>query len=593
MIDLRPALAGAAAVLLACAGCASVPTGGRVVSGKSADRAEQVDDPTVRLIPKPPRPGWGADDIVRGFLSASASFDDDHRVARQYLGGPSVWTPGGRPAVTVFQNTPDVDIVKSNGNQATVRVYGNQLGTITSAGQYAADPKHIQAVFTLGRGQQGWRITALPQEAQTSLLLTKSDVDQAFRPVNLYFFGPEKDTLVPNGIFMPYANRQSLSTQLVQALLGGPTPWLSQAVTSAFPAGTRLLGGVSVDEDKNVATVNLSREASKGDVDDMSAQISWTLRQISEIKDWRLQIAGKTVAPEDGDSTQSVHDWSDKDPDGNNDPRIQQTPYLVGLNGHLSTLQGTTVRDAPPVNTPMTVPAVAPDTLEAAGLSPDRTQVLTADLTSGGLVRPPLLNHQAKGSTFTAPTWDRNTVLWFVETTKDKSWLWTRQRGAAPQRAKIWGLSGREVLAFRIARDGVRAAAIVKVDGKTQIQVGRIAHGPKGEIDAGSFLPVSSELEDPRDLAWRDYSNLVVLGRQHGEAQILPYLVPVSGAPVSGLGNGTLSGEAWTITAAPDAPVLVGTRTGDRDQVCRQRSARDPFSEWACDIKGSGPTYPR
>ncbi|MFF5258604.1 LpqB family beta-propeller domain-containing protein [Actinomadura viridis] len=585
----RKAVCAAATAALFLGGCASVPSGGRVISGRPAEGSDQADHPYVRLVPVRPRPEWGPGQIVSGFLAACASFDDGHAVARDYLSGSTLWRPGARPAVTVLQDRQEPEVVREAATVATVRVRGQRLGTIDPSGQYTADPKPVEVTFQLGRTPHGvWRVTGLPAEVQNGLLLTKSDVDRAFRPANLFFFAPDRRTLVPNGIFLPMVNRQDLPAHLVRALLDGPTSWLEPAVDSAFPPGTRLRGrGVTVGQD--VATVDLTREARAGSLERMSAQLSWTLRQLPDIKQWRLRIDGETVAPAGTPSTQPVRSWQANDPDG---APSDQTAYVIGAAGHLSQL----LRDQPqPVATGtggrLARPAVAPDFVEVAGLNPAGDRLLAGDLVAGAANLRTLLKASRRGARFTPPSWDRAGRLWTVESTDDKSWLWVRERrGRPPVRVAHWGLGGREVLAFRVARDGVRAAAIVNVDGRAQVQLGRIVH--EDGTDVGSFLPVSSELGGAIDLAWRDYGTLAVLGRKNLDSQTLPYLVPVGGGTISSLGGGSL-GVPQSIAAAPDEPVLIGTRSSHTRQVCRQRTPREQFSEWVCNIPAADPTYPR
>ncbi|MES9543081.1 LpqB family beta-propeller domain-containing protein [Actinomadura sp. NPDC000600] len=581
-----------AVLVLGGAGCANVPSGGQVVSGRPPERAERVDDPYVRLIPVKPRPEWGPDQIVSGFLAASASFDDGHRVAKQYLSGQTSWNPGLRPFVTVLASRiTDPHVIKSSGDQATVRVTGEELGTITADGQYTASPKALDATFQLAKTPQGvWRITGLPGDDKAGLLLTKDDVERAMRTVNLYFFAPDRRTLVPNGVFLPVVNRQTLPTQLVQALLAGPTSWLNGAVDTAFPEGTRLRRGVQIDKD--VATVDLTGQARGGDVERMSAQLAWTMRQLSEIKSWRLSIEGKTVAPDDMDATQPVNAWEGNSPDGQVPGEgVRQNAYVVGPSGFLGTLESDR---AQPVVTGaagrLSRPAVAPDHQEFAGLSADQSQVLVAGPVTGQPV-PRLLLTARPGAHFTPPTWSHDGALWIVETKKNESSLWVRRRGQPPVRAAHWGLGGREVLAFRVARDGVRAAVIARIDGRPQVQLGRIVRAPDGALDVGSFLPVSSELQDAVDLAWRDYGTLAVLGRAKRDSQTLPFLMPISGSAITSLGVGSL-GEPRTIAAAPGAPILIGTRSSGKDQVCRQRSPSNSYSAWMCPTPAKDPSYP-
>ncbi|TDC77857.1 LpqB family beta-propeller domain-containing protein, partial [Actinomadura sp. 7K507] len=582
-------LLAVAALLLGGAGCANVPSGGQVVAGEPAERSERVDDAYVRLIPVEPRPEWGPAQIVSGFLAASASFDDNHKVAKHYLSRQNSWNPGLRPSVTVLAGRiTDPQVIKSSDGQATVRITGEELGTIASDGQYTASPKELDATFQLAKTQQGlWRITSVPGDGKSALLLTKDDVERAMRTVNLFYFAPDRHTLVPNGISLPVVNRQQLPTQLVHALLTGPTSWLKGAVQTAFPEGTRLRRGVQVDKD--VATVDLTKEARHGNVERMSAQLSWTMRQLSEIKRWRLQIDGETVTPDGMESTQPVHAWEANSPDGRvSHDETHQNAYVVGPSGFIGTLESDR---AQPVVTgaagSMSHPAVAPDYQEFAGLSAGADQVLVAAPVTGTPAPRVLLNAR-KGARFTAPSWSRDGTLWVVESKDDESWLWVRPRGKPPVRAAHWGLGGREVLEFRVARDGVRAAVIARVDGRPQIQIGRIAHAEDGSVDVGSFLPVSSELQDAVDVAWRDYSTLAVLGRAKRDSQTLPFLMPISGSAITSLGVGSL-GEPRTIAAAPGAPILIGTRSSGKDQICRQRSPSNSYSPWICPTPAKDP----
>ncbi|HEY8478669.1 MAG TPA: LpqB family beta-propeller domain-containing protein [Spirillospora sp.] len=581
-----------AAVALGGAGCAHVPSGGQVVAAESAERAERVDDPYVRLIPVKPRPEWGPAEIVSGFLAASASFDDNHRVARMYLSRQNVWNPGMRPSVTVLARVNEPHVIKSTDRTATVRLTGEELGTISSDGQYSASPRNLDVTFQVAKNQHGlWRITGLPNGERSGLLLTQDDVERAMRTVNLFFFAPDRQTLVPNGIFLPVVNRQTLPTQLVHALLTGPTSWLKGAVQSAFPEGTRLRRPVRVENE--VATVDLSKEARRGDVDRMSAQLAWTMRQLSEIKRWRLQIEGETVTPDGMDSTQPVNAWEVNSPDGRvPHDEVHQNAYVAGPSGFIGTLEED--RAQPVVTGPagsLSRPAVAPDYQELAGLNADADQVIVAAPVTGAPSTRVLLTAK-KGAHFTAPSWSRDGTLWVVETKKEESWLWVRRRGEKPVRAAHWGLGGREVLEFRVARDGVRAAVIARIDGRPQVQLGRIARAPDGSLDVGSFLPVSSELQDAVDIAWRDYNTLAVLGRAKRDSQTLPFLMPIGGSAITSLGVGSL-GEPRTIAAAPGAPILIGTRSGGKDQVCRQRSPSNSYSPWICPTPAKDPSYPR
>ena len=93
-----PALVGlvVAAVL---AGCATVPTAGPIEQGPVVDSVESTQ--FIRVIAAPPSQGASPAEIVRGFLEASASLEQDHAIARRYLTerASEQWDPGARTAV--------------------------------------------------------------------------------------------------------------------------------------------------------------------------------------------------------------------------------------------------------------------------------------------------------------------------------------------------------------------------------------------------------------------------------------------------------------------------------------------------------------
>lgn len=83
------------ALLAAATGCGLVPTGGPVMSGRAVQPVDPIAGPYVRVLPDGPEPGAAPEQVVRGFLAASASFQNDHAVARKYL-APTVrseWQP--------------------------------------------------------------------------------------------------------------------------------------------------------------------------------------------------------------------------------------------------------------------------------------------------------------------------------------------------------------------------------------------------------------------------------------------------------------------------------------------------------------------
>ena len=164
------AATAAVAVAATVAGCAAVPTSGAVQEFGGAEQIGANQQQTYpEPIPESPGPGWTPQQIVSGFLAASASFADGHAVARQYL-DPSQeghWKPSW--AVTVVSSmttgTP-VTLRKqfvSNepGSYEKVTVNGSQVATLTDNGQLLASPgsHKTSATFTLIKISGQWRIT--------------------------------------------------------------------------------------------------------------------------------------------------------------------------------------------------------------------------------------------------------------------------------------------------------------------------------------------------------------------------------------------------------------------------------------------------
>jgi len=581
-----------ALVCASSAGCASVPMPSRVVSGRPASQAQQAEEPYVRLIPVGPGRDWTPNQIVSGFLTASGSFDDQHKVAREYLAPNVKWTPDPSPQVTIYSSDePSLDTSNGSiqGNEGSVEVKGQTLGTISPDGQYKAEPvqQPLDQFFQLQKNGQGqWRITGLPTLLEQGLLLSDTDEMRTFRTRNLYYFAPDGQKLVPNPIYLPLLNRTDLPGQIVRAELNGPTEWLKDAVVSSFPVGTKLLSPVEVGGD-GTATVNLSRQAAGGNKTGMYAQLMWALSQLPEVKRLRLEIAGTDV-------DMSAEDWSVYNP---NRPAAGSavTAFFRDAEGHVWELTGGGVtRIQTLANVRMYNLAVSPDRYGyIAGLSAKSTQLLTADPAQADSAR--VILTAAPGATFGQPSWDRHGNLWVVESTAKESTLWYKEPKKDPVKVSVWELGDRPVSAFRVAPDGVRVAAIGSnpADSSSiQIMLGRITRDRLGQPKVDNFLPISSRFTDIADFGWASASDLVVLGSQQKSTSPQPYDVPISGGQAAVIGIAPPV-SSKTITAAPGQQVLIGALDKD-DKPVLCRNTADPYSEWDCSTVGNGaePAYP-
>jgi hypothetical protein len=176
-----PAVAATVALLVT--GCAAIPTSGAVQEGAEVQAA--AEDPFIRVLPRPPAEGLGPVDVVRGFLTASASFENDHAVARLYLTSDASSRWDATAGVTVYDDDRGPVI---RGDASGVQVRTQVSARIDADGLLSPQPdRTVTSDFSLVETDAGWRISELPD----GLLLSRADIERSFRPFDLYFLTPK------------------------------------------------------------------------------------------------------------------------------------------------------------------------------------------------------------------------------------------------------------------------------------------------------------------------------------------------------------------------------------------------------------------
>jgi hypothetical protein len=234
--SLTVALATGCALLLA--GCgnlptsltAQVPTSGPIQQGEKVSGG--TNDQFIRVIARPPSAGMTPSQLIQGFLDASASFEGDHFVARQYLTkqASDTWDPSS--IVRVFEGS---GTLTETGRLVTFSA--SQAATVSANGTYrvAEAGATLLAGYDLLEVDGEWRISGLP----SGLVLSQPDAERTFRSLSIYFFNPSFTQLVPDPRLIPvYGPAQA--TTLTRYLLSGPSEWLQPAVRTGFPDGVRL-----------------------------------------------------------------------------------------------------------------------------------------------------------------------------------------------------------------------------------------------------------------------------------------------------------------------------------------------------------------
>ena len=489
-------LAGAAGGLFLAAllaGCISVPTGGPVLSYTVTQGQGGQSQPNPQTIAQPPRASWGPEQIVQGFLTASASFGTRQQIARQYLtaDGNRNWNPGW--TAVVYRNGPDAVATPTGpkDTKATVSISGSVQATLSTFGGYAvpsassaggAAPAPPTFNFDLQKVGGKWRISHAPD----LLLLTSYQFKYDYQLRNLYFFDPNGDHLVPDPVYVPLqATAADLMDKLVYDLINPPGDWLAPARTSGgaprsgatrtlFPPGTKTIGHVTLNG--GTAAVNLGgaiTRAADSTLQQVSAQLLWTLTGSGvsgpAVQSVELSLNGKPWSPPHSDQNpvqQLRQSNKYSPPNGAN-----STYYYLDATGNLQSstgLQGKPQKQGH-IGTGYSQLAVSPDQKYVAAISNGTLFV--------GRVGHPLAKRAGAG--YTSISWDSNDNLW--ATMDSMIVMLNGTAGPATPQGKPVPVNvvdsdgstpdSEPFSALRVAPDGVRVAIIV---GATDLHFGAI-----------------------------------------------------------------------------------------------------------------------
>jgi hypothetical protein len=569
-VGVRGRVATAAvAAAVAAGGCATVPTSGAVQQVGSAVQAgvsQQQDYP--QPIPEGPAPGWSAEQIVTGFLAASASFANDHEVAREYLDPTAqhTWRPGW--AVTVVSSPTTYPVASlpkqypagQPGGHAGVIVTGLRVATLTGTGQSllsSGSPKQ-KFLFSLIKINGQWRISTPPP----NLLLTQADFQRVYQPRNLYFLAGSGRTLVPDPVFVPQQDTNTrLATGLVTGLLQDPKGWLHGAATTGFPQNSDLIGQVKINGPN--ATVDLGGKAATANrrqQEKMAAQLAWTLASgPTAIQAVELEVNGRPlqITGSQYQLLQTYHSWVPT-------PSAGSRLYFIGSSGTVKALSGvgqpgpgqpgrvTTVTGAagtPGVPSLRSI-AVSPDGRWIAGISAGGKVVYAWDFTRHA---PPREWHSESGNC-TSLSWDSQGDLWIAA----ESGLWMMAPGNS-NGAEPVSLPPKDVVnEFRVAPDGVRAVMIVN---GTQLQLVAIAHSG-ASASLGDAVTIGPGITYPEALTWYDANNIIVLTGSPSGSQLEK--VPLNdGQPTPIASEGNIVSVTATSPGGSSPDIAVGLSDGE------------------------------
>lgn len=426
----------ALAVLAVTVACAGLPTTGAVNPGRPA--GEDAGGPAIAFVPDPPPPGASPEQIVEGFIAAASSPRDYWFTARQYL-AESVRESWDPLAGVIIDLPAGRAPVSSADGGAAVTLTVTPEARLSASGMYSvADGGQIRLDFRLAPQADGeWRIV----EAPDGIVLDQSRFEAVFRSYALMFFDPTYSFVVPDLRWFPVSNAP---TWIARALVnGGPSPWLTGAVATAFPEDVLLDSLSAVPLQSGVAQVTLSAEAVRLDaevLDRMQTQLDLTLQQ-----------AGATRADMLVDGQALVADDITTRP-----TRVERTP-LVLADGRFG-FYSDGVTEIPGLSDIV-------EGLEPVAFQLDAEHTTAAVLSaSAGVVRavrdssPAVVDPRPD---LIEPSIDPDGFIWTVPRDVPAAVLATAADGTTYSVADAWP-GAAEILGMQVSRDGTRAAALVR-----------------------------------------------------------------------------------------------------------------------------------
>ena len=553
-------------VVLSLAACgASIPESGPVVEGPAVNAPDASQ--FIRVIARPPALGASPTEIVRGFLEASASFQDDYAVARLFLSADAVakWNPSLQTRV-YEASTVRIQPVGTN----IVSVVAPQVGSIDRAGSYTvAEPGAVlEQEFKLVRESGNWRISTPP----LGLLLSRGDVDRGYRTYSAFFLDPQFRTLVPDPITVP-STGSGAATTLIRRLVAGPTEWLAPAVRTAFPNGATLTVD-SVPIDNGIAEVNLDAQVLASDErtrSALSAQIVWTLRQIPEVVGVRIRAGGVPLPVPGQPPVQSRDAWPEYDPDA---IASNATSFAITDRGVASLTPGLIVPVIGPAgkpDQPLTTLAVSPDGSRFAGVDSKQQTLLESASEPGGSFR-----ERATGKALASVGYGPDSSLWWI----DGNAVYTLSLlGSEPQPVVVEGVDDARVVGLSLSRDGTRAALLLRRGPRTEVALARVERRGDSVRIAGARR-IESRVSSAIDVVWKSSNQIVALGTE-GAGALQVFTITLGADPVR---MNLAPAKSVSVSSAPSRLVLVGT-------TYRSVQKFDGV-QWSHVVSGTSPAYP-
>jgi hypothetical protein len=294
----------------------------------------------------------------------------------------------------------------------------------------------------------------------------------------------------------------------------------------------------------------------------LTAQLSWTLRQVPEVDAFRVTVNGSPLPLEEGSSVVDVGAESSFDP---SDAAASQTLYAL-RGDHVVTVdpfQGLSRRIPGRFGSgavPVSAFAVERTAQTIAAVTRDRS---TVEIASIGTEAAQTWFEQ--GQSLLDLQWDIHGVLWAVDRTRNGSVVYT-MRGGRVSPVALRDDAPRDIRAFALSRDGLRFAVVDGSGDSSRLLIGRVRRPADGSRPTSvdrwrEVVTRESRLTGFVDVAWASPTEMTVVAEENPDSpQTLTVSIDGSVVEPSAL----VDLDVVSVTDAPsaDLPAVVGTLPG-------------------------------
>ncbi len=547
-------LAAVVLAVLATSACISVPDAGPVVPVE--EEVNSQPEVGIERGAAPPQEGQTPQNIVTGFLRAMTAYPVRTEVARQFLSSAAADTWDPRNKIISYAGRGSL---RGTG-VVRVDIQGAHWIDRRGTWQGRRGDGDVELRFPMVQEAEEWRIDKAPD----ALVVPDTWFHDRYRQASVYYLDPTGSILVPELLFV---RNDQVTGSLVQALLDGPGPELDHVVRSFVPEGLTLGLSVPISDD-GLATITL--EGDVGPLAPVAAQpliyqFAWTLRQDPRIRSFSITLNGQAVTlPGFGGTQFSVDLGSEYSP-----ADVAASSSLFLLRDGL--LQTGDPADSTPVSGPLGRTAYDVRSF-AVNLKGDLAATVSSDGTALALSSVaddsrPYQQVLSGASNLLKPSWDFAGRLWLVDNGPDGarvSVIDTARNDVRVLTTDVPGITGKQVKAFMVSRDGTRLVAVVRGGELDSLRLSRIRYDPLGRlrnVSASRNLAWGAvDRQRIRDIGWRSPTTVGVL-HQFTPRVAQFVAVPVDGSP--GLDDRlTQAGRALSLVCSPAAEETLYIRTG-------------------------------